>query len=700
MIRQEVLPVQEYYTASELAGMAKVFGLPGIPTSDRRARDFLTKECEGRKRLGSKATEYAFASLPQATKDALLDRSVSAANSEVEKPEAEPEREDRTLPRYEDLNDDQLQVMAARVSLVREIQRMEKLTTQKKAILTLVANAQLENLTPYLAERVVLANDRKTAKRTISERSLKRYLSDFNTHGERALAPKRRQKDMRVPEWLPQFLKFYQRPQKPPIAAAYQQFVERTPGPHPSIDQVHRQLRKMSPEAREKGRRGSQELKALQPFNRRNTDHMWPNDVWVSDGHTFDAEVINPQTGQAFRPEITVVLDWYTRLITGFALNLAESTVATLDALRHGITNVGMFNLFYVDNGAGFKNEAIYEMTDRLGGTITHSLPYNSQARGVVERVHKTFVTLAKEFDSYIGVDMDKQAATRTHKLSRKAIKGGLKPAHIPTFQEFYDRLSMAVERYNHVPHAGLHKIRDLETGRMRHQSPTEAWASAEAEGFVAVRADADLVSSLTRPQEVRKTHRGEVRINGGIYFLDMLRDFHSEEIKVAWDYRDASTVGIFTLEGEWLGEAALGGNSQQAFPDSMIDRAAEKRGKGQLARLSTKAKTITGKDVEIRTIEPEASNDDHIQRMIEQGRAKTKELAAAKDQAFEIPEDGMARYRLWQKLDKRLSAGETLNQKEQKWWETYPSTPGYRAIKRVMDASANGKTVSARRAM
>ena len=61
------------------------------------------------------------------------------------------------------------------------------------------------------------------------------------------------------------------------------------------------------PEARERGRMGVHELKALQPFKRRKTDDLWPNDVWVADGHTFDAEVINPLTGQAFRPEITQI---------------------------------------------------------------------------------------------------------------------------------------------------------------------------------------------------------------------------------------------------------------------------------------------------------------------------------------------------------------------------------------------------------
>jgi len=238
-----------------------------------------------------------------------------------------------------------------------------------------------------------------------------------------------------------------------------------------------------------------------------------------------------------------------------------------------------------------------------------------------------------------------------------------------------------------------------METGRLRRQTPMEAWADAEVDGFEAITADPDMVASLTRPQEIRKTHRGEVRINGGIYFLDALRDFHGEEIKVAWDYRDSASVGVFTLEGEVIGTAELDGNATPAMPVAQLQRAADKREKGQLKRLTTKAKTITGRDVEIRTIEPVA-NDDDTQRLVEAGRAKAKQLAAAKKEEFVIPEDVTARYRLWQKLDQRVTAGEELSEKEQKWWETYPSTPGYRAIKRVMDASANGKTVSARRAM
>lgn len=670
-----------WYTARELAG------LPGMPGTERGVKKAAERDgWEGQRRIGSKALEYSFAVLPTETQNALIARSVGEVEPQPTPAEAEPARQ--PAPGHEQLTDAQRRVMAARVAFVREIERMAQMVSQQRAIEMLVALAQSGDLTPYLAERVVIANDRKTDTRTLSERTLKRWVSAFRHQGERGLAPKRRKADMSVPPWAGEFLKRYQRPQKPSVEAAYQQLVEQTEPPHPSIHQVRRWLAKLSPEARERGRMGPRELKALQPFKRRKTDGLWPNDVWVADGHSFDAEVINPLTGQAFRPEITMIIDWATRRIVGFAINLAESTLATLDALRDAVSRAGMFALFYVDNGSGFDNASVYEVVDRLGGTITHSLPYNSQARGVIERPHRSIlVELAKRLDSYIGADMDPEAANRVHKLSRKAIKNGLKPVQLPDFQSFFDRLNAALDAYNYRPHSALPKIRDLETGKLRHQSPMEAWKSAEAEGFEALTAPADVVASLVRPQETRKTHRGEVRFAGGIYFLEALRDFHGDEVRIAWDYRDASRVGVYTLEGEWIGEAILDGNATPAMPQSMIQRAADKRKQGQLNTLAKKAKTLTGKDVEIRAIEPAAPATHHQERRIEQARAYAKRLEADELQRFEIPQNKVERYRLWHRLDAQIQEGKELPAAAIRWHATYQKHNDFRAIAKVMDA-------------
>lgn len=682
----------KWFTAQELAG------LPGVPGTVQGLRLAAAREgWEGQRRLGSKAVEYSFSVLPAETQAALLARMMP---QEEPQPAAQasgphaliaPKRDGVSASR---LNDDQREIMTARVSIIREIERMSQAVSQQRAILTLVGLARDNQLSPYLTKQVERANDRKTADRTLSERTLKRWLADYRKHGEIALAPARRKPNMNAPSWAPIFLKHYQRPQKPSVEAAYEAFKAEFPG-CPSTHAVRRFLDKLSPEAREVGRMGSREIKSLKAFKRRRADMLWPNDVWVADGHTFDAEVINPLTGQIFRPEVTMVIDWSTRRIVGFSVNLAESTIATVDTIRDGVSRVGMFLVLYVDNGSGFDNEQVYEVVDRLGGSITHSLPYNSQARGVIERPHKTIlVSLAKSYDSYIGVDMDKEAGTRVHRLSRQQLAQGMQPTQIPTFETFFADLQNALDAYNHNPHRGLPKIRDLETGRMRHQSPMESWKSAVAEGWEPLQASADVVASLTRPQVVRTTHRAEVRFGGAIYFLAELEAFHGREVRVAYDFRDASRVWVHTLDGELIGEALVDGNATQAMPQSLLEKAAEKREKGQLSRIVKKAKVLTGQDVELRVVPKDAQPAELSVEQLEDARRYAASLAAPEPAAstFEVPGDSMARYRLWKRFDRRLAAGEQLEADAIRWHGNYRKTLEFQSTQDMYDFAEAGQ--------
>ncbi|PIA66337.1 transposase [Ectopseudomonas toyotomiensis] len=676
--------MRKWFTAQELAG------LPGMPGTVQGVRLAAARESwEGQRRLGSKAIEYSFAVLPAETQAALVARMVQAEQpAEAPKPTAphtltSPQRDGISTSR---LSDDQRDVMSARVSIIREVERMSQMVSQQRAILALVGLARDGQLSPYLAERVERANDRKTPDRTLSERTIKRWLADFRKHGEIALAPIRRKPDMTLPVWAPVFLKHYQRPQKPSAEAAYAAFQAEYPGA-PSIHAVRRMLAKMPPQAREQGRIGAREIKSLKAFHRRTADMLWPNDVWIADGHTFDAEVMNPLTGQIFRPEVTMVIDWGTRRIVGFSVNLAESTIATLDTLRDGVSRVGMYKVLYVDNGSGFDNAVVYEVNDRLGGTITHSLPYNSQGRGVIERPHKTIlVRLSKTYDSYIGKDMDKEAATRVHRLSRQQLSMGLQPKQIPTFDTFFADLQNALDAYNHRPHRALPKIRDIETGKLRNQSPMESWKSALADGWEPLKAEAHVVEALVRPQVVRTTNRAEVRIFGGIYFLQALEGYHGQEVRVAYDFRDASRVWVHTLDGELIGEAVLGGNASPAMPQSLMDKATEKREKGQLARLVKKAKTVTGQDVELHVVPKAALSAELTEQQLEDAREYAALTLERQAPTFTVPDNDMTRYDLWQELEARRQRGEALCEAEANWHAIYPNNPGFKAIQRMYD--------------
>lgn len=655
-----------WYTAQELSGLP---GLPGtVQGVNYRARQ------EGwawqpRKAQGG-GREFLFSCLPSETQAELLRRLSNEGHQLAVQADVQAATTTAAL------NDRQRMVMSARLAFCREIERMMQLVSQKSAIESLVKHAQAGTLSPYLQDRVEIANDRKTADRGLSERTLKRWLATWRSsdRNESALAPLRQRANLGMPDWAPAFLRCHQRPTKPSVAASYAEFISAWKGEQPSIHAVQRFLKKLSPEALNVGRMSTQELKALQPFRRRSTKNLFPGDVYTADGHKFDAEVINPLTGKPYRPEITTVLDVATRRVVGVSVGEAESAIGVLDALRDAIREC-MFSIFYVDNGSGFANDTVREVVDRLGGTMTHSLPYNSQARGLSERGHQTiWVRAAKKLTSYIGADMDKHAGTKVHRIGRKQLRQTGRSQLIPEFGVFMAGLEQEIADYNGTPHRGLTKIRDLDSGLMRHMTPDEAWESAIAEGWEPMRAPSELVESLIRPQITRTTRRGEIAWAGHTYFMADLTALHGQEIRIAYDVRDATQVWAYTESGELIGAAQLDGNSTDYMPMTMVELAREKREKGQFKRAVDKLEVLTGHRVEMvaPTSAPSAA--------LPQGeRAAALEYAkevVAQQPSFEIPNNDVTRYRLWKKLDRRHASGEELSDAEARWWESYSTHP------------------------
>lgn len=672
-----------WFTAKELAG------LPGMPGSDRAIQIRGKDSWQWRKRVGTKAVEYSLCSLPVETQKALVASEVNSSEvtTDLLLVHSDSELVERDGKSSSRLNNKQRNVMLARLSFIREIERVGAVTTQKNAIDVLVKQAKDNALSPYLMERVELANDRKTGSRALSERTLKRWLAAYRAQGEIGLAPLRQKPSTEIPDWCSTFLRCYQRPTKPSVAASYGEFLTRYQGETPpSIHAVQRFLKKLTPEALNVGRMSPQELKALQPFRRRSTKNLFPGDVYTADGHKFDAEILNPLTGKPYRPEITTVLDVATRRVVGISVGEAESAIGVLDALRDAVGKC-MFAIFYVDNGSGFDNDTVREVVDRLGGTMTHSLPYNSQARGLSERGHQTiWVRAAKKLVSYIGADMDKHAGTKVHRIGRRELKNTGTTRLLPSFAEFMAGVEEEIISYNNTPHRGLEKIRDGDTGSLRHPSPDEAWNAAYADGWEPIAASPELVESLMRPQIIRQTRRGEINWLGNKYFLNDLRGLHGQEIRLAYDVRDAGRVWTYTLDGELIGEAILDGNSTDYMPMNMLERSREKRAQGQVKRSMDKVETLTGHRVEM--IAPSNAPSATLSREQLTSAHEYAIALEAATQVFHVPGDDVSRYRLWVKLDERVKAGEELTADEARWWERYPAHPDFAAMQQVFQSA------------
>lgn len=681
--------MQHWYTAQELAG------LHGVPGTDRGLRKVAERESwESRRRAGTKAMEYAFTSLPDQTRAALIEAAmaqvpvaqtpepVTAAVAKVDAPAAATVAE---------LTDRQREVADARLAFVREIHRLVPVIGKEKAIAELVARAKAGTLPPHLQDLVRVANAKAGANRALSRRRLYDWCSQVDGTNERArlpvvLAPRTKVVTQALPAWAPYLLKLWSQPQKPALAQVVALLQSKLPAEvePPTYNQAYRFLKRLSVVDREKGRLGTRAMKNLLPFRRRGFDQLLPADIYSADGHTFDAEVAHPMHGRPFRPEITTVIDVATRVVVGWSVDLAESGFAVLDAIRRSAIECSAPAIFYVDNGSGYDNALMKAegtgLLSRLGTTVKHSLPYNAQAKGVIERVHQTlWVTGAKTLPTYMGKDMDAEAKQKVYKLTRRDIKDVGRSQLLLSWDDFIAWCAAQVATYNARPHSSLPKVRDTNDGRLRHMTPAEAWAQGERNGFTAERVSPEEADDLFRPQIERTVLRGEIKLFNNIYFDAALAHYHDEVVRVGYDILDAGQVWVRDQEGRLICKAKWNANRADYMPVSQIEQSREKRADERRRRLELRLAEVEQERRGGQVLEHQVPADDTLQQLLHElnhlpAAIEAEPVTRMRETAAVIPmpasdEDKFER---WLRLKEVLENGGTLSEDDEYWVDSY----------------------------
>lgn len=613
--------MHEWFTAGELAELA----LPALPGTEsgiiRRAK---RENWKARRREGQGGGhQYHISNLNRAQRGLVVSRiSVTALTGKATAPETteislqKPSKKSQLTAR-------QTSIMEARAAIVAEINQLALGIGRSRAIVEFIKLAKAGELRPDLQCLIPVANAKsgscvKYAKggRVASRATIYNWIKAYEKGGPEALAPELpRTPDMSLPEWAPHLMDLWANPAKPSLQAVVEGLNHELPNDiqAPSYDQARRFLKdKMSIVERMRGRMGPQELKALKAFTRRDTNDLWPGAIYSADGHTFKAKVQHPFHGQAFRPEITAVIDAYTRYVVGWSVGLAENSMGVLEALssamieRNDGRKHGLPAIWYTDNGAGFRANLFEDQATgfyaRWGITPKASLPYNSQARGLIERLNRTLWTpLAKSLPTYTGSDQDKQYLRVIDKERRLAKRVGTKAAFEVTWEDFQAAVQDTIDAYNNTPHSSLPRVRDPQTKAWRHLTPYEVWDKWEVEGGSTVTIKPSEAADLTRPYERRKCARCEVQILGNLYFHPDLEAYHGKQVLVGYDIHDASKVWVRdTRDQRLIAVAELDGNRRPYFDahtlraaKSYQDKVLEERTKGRLRRIEEKRTEI-----------------------------------------------------------------------------------------------------------
>ena len=626
----------------------------------------------------------------------------------------------------------------ARIAVVRYVLKAAELTGKTKAIEAFAKASKEKRLDETLIATIKRANAKsggKDGRGNVSRRTLFDWVKAFETSEADAnasavalLAPKARTTE--IPPWAGILLKLWSDPAKPELAEVMRRIETAYADSDVEIPSYHQARYFLDTHIgnveRERGRMGSREIKNIKPFVRRDASVLLPTDVYTADGHTFDAEVAHPDTGKPFRPEITTVLDVHTRMVVGYSIDLAESGLAVLDAISSAASDYGIPAIFYVDNGSGYKNTMMKDestgLMTRMGVEVKHSIAYNSQARGTIERVHQTiWIRLAKKLPTYIGADMDSQAKQAVFKKTRKDIKTFGESKALISWNEFLQIASDAVMAYNNEPHTGLPRRYNQTIGRREYLTPQKMWdeqvdAMTKAGTGLVVVSDAER-DDLYRPYLQRKCLRGEINLFSNKYFSHDLEQYHGETMLVGYDIHDGSKVWVRDLAHRLICIAEFEANKKGYFAQSALGDAREKRAQGQVKRAKVHVdaalenmrphrvlehvqdQMMPSADIERAqnllnerlakdavTVESQATDMTALQATFDKLNSinnDNKELRAfASPQAVDIPQPKSntdmtqdEKFERWLGLYEQVKAGNELDAGDQDFYELYPES-------------------------
>lgn len=425
-------------------------------------------------------------------------------------------------------------------------------------------------------------HDKPRAGTRLAPKTYYNWLADLRERG--TLAPARKESDTRVKPWHADAFALRQRPQGSTLTWVHEELVKL--GHAVSYDQVARFFREQASQLDQlKGRYTGSQLRALTFYQHRSSAGMQPWDEVHADGWNTHFTAPHPVTSEYVTYEVWHAHDVATRYVPPFSVGLTENFEVIAKCIENTIRAGGTMRILQTDStrivkhSERMKTNPATALADRAGFTIVHPQTVgNSQANGIAENFNTWLDKEARELATY---QHPKQMDTLSFKRGRKLTAAMAKAANagdlatLHAKQHELERLNKGLvltshemacawleekrQKWNHKPHRALPKVRDPDTGRLRHQTPFEALMQHIDAGWDASLppdlSDAELERHFIRtfrPHVQVKVTRGTVTPYGGMrYRHAALDEWLGKPVVVAYDVTDWRRVWVTTLNGD-----------------------------------------------------------------------------------------------------------------------------------------------------
>lgn len=288
------------------------------------------------------------------------------------------------------------------------------------------------------------------------------------------------------------------------------------------------------------------EVKAF--TRRRSAD--FAGDEYYCDGSPLQMECWNKAHTKVIRLSLFVVMDLHSKKIVGFDLAESEDRYNWFSAFKMAFHIEGLlpYNMVF-DNGSATKTGEFKTLQQELllkGCHLNPTKAGNPQAKSQVERWFETFQSgFQRMIDGYMGEGImskrdngriDREFLTKVHKVNG--------------YHSFNTMQSIITELI------GIYNEKPVKKRKAANQ------VFRESEKPNVQRIGVQDIAFLFWMQKTIKVSRGEIKfdLRSNTYFYEVFDNrlalkINGQQVKVYYDERDLSTIQIFSLENEYLGE-------------------------------------------------------------------------------------------------------------------------------------------------